>query len=128
MTIQKILVIEDDLDMQEMMVSFLQKNGYMVFSAKNSTELADNMKSQNIDLLLLDVMLGDDNGIDLCRKIRKENNIPVIFVSALSTDQDRLSGFEVGADDYITKPFNPKILLAKIKAILKGYKDSFFSL
>ena len=83
------------------------------------------MKSQNIDLLLLDVMLGDDNGIDLCRKIRIENNIPVIFVSALSTDQDRLSGFEVGADDYITKPFNPKILLAKIKAILKGYKDGF---
>ena len=119
MTIQKILVIEDDLDMQEMMVSFLQKNGYMVFSAKNATELAEIMKSQKIDLLLLDVMLGDDNGIDLCRKIRKENNIPVIFVSALSTDQDRLSGFEVGADDYITKPFNPKILLAKIKAILK---------
>ena len=61
----KILVIEDDLDMQEMMVSFLQKNGYMVFSAKNSTELAGTMKSQNIDLLLLDAMLGDDNGIDL---------------------------------------------------------------
>ena len=119
MTIQKILVVEDDLDMQEMMVSFLQKNGYMVFSAKNSTELAETMKSQKIDLLLLDVMLGDDNGINLCKKIREENNIPVIFVSALSSDQDRLSGFEVGADDYITKPFNPKILLAKVKAILK---------
>jgi two-component system OmpR family response regulator len=117
--IQKILVVEDDIDMQEMMVSFLQRSGYMVLSAKNSTELSIHMKSQKIDLILLDVMLGDDNGIYLCEKIRNENNIPIIIVSALSADQDRLRGFEVGADDYIGKPFNPKILLAKIKAILK---------
>ena len=64
-------------------------------------------------------MLGDDNGINLCKKIREDNNIPIIIVSALSADQDRLLGFEVGADDYIAKPFNPHILLAKIKAVLK---------
>ncbi|MDC1035883.1 response regulator transcription factor [Alphaproteobacteria bacterium] len=119
MPIQKILVVEDDLDMQEMIVSFLQKNGYMVSAAKNAIELLKQIKSNKTDLILLDVMLGDDNGINLCKQIRKENNIPIIIVSALSADQDRLQGFEVGADDYISKPFNPQILLAKIKAILK---------
>ena len=119
MTIYRILIVEDDLDMQEMMVSFLQKSGFMVSAVKNATELSDKLKSQRIDLVLLDVMLGDDNGINLCKKIREDNNIPIIIVSALSADQDRLLGFEVGADDYIAKPFNPQILLAKIKAVLK---------
>ena len=119
MTIYRILIVEDDLDMQEMMVSFLQKSGFMVSAVKNATELSDKLKSQRIDLVLLDVMLGDDNGINLCKKITEDNNIPIIIVSALSADQDRLLGFEVGADDYIAKPFNPQILLAKIKAVLK---------
>ena len=119
MTIYRILIVEDDLDMQEMMVSFLQKSGFMVSAVKNATELSDKLKSQRIDLVLLDVMLGDDNGINLCKKIREDINIPIIIVSALSADQDRLLGFEVGADDYIAKPFNPQILLAKIKAVLK---------
>lgn len=119
MTIYRILIVEDDLDMQEMMVSFLQKSGFMVSAVKNAVELSDQLKSQRIDLVLLDVMLGDDNGIKLCKNIRENNNIPIIIVSALSADQDRLLGFEVGADDYIAKPFNPQILLAKIKAVLK---------
>ena len=115
----KILIVEDDLDMQEMMVSFMQKNGFMVIAANNADELTGKLKSQRVDLILLDVMLGDENGISICREIRETNNIPIIIVSALSADQDRLSGFEVGADDYIVKPFNPQILLAKVKAILK---------
>ena len=119
MTIYKILIVEDDLDMQEMMVTFLQKSGYMVTAAKSASELSKEINSQRIDLILLDVMLGDENGISICREIRETNNIPIIIVSALSADQDRLSGFEVGADDYIVKPFNPQILLAKVKAILK---------
>ena len=117
MTIYRILIVEDDLDMQEMMVSFLQKSGFMVSAVKNAVELSDQLKSQRIDLVLLDVMLGDDNGIKLCKNIRENNNIPIIIVSALSADQDRLLGFEVGADDYIAKPFNPQILLAKIKSV-----------
>ncbi len=119
MSVPKILIVEDDLDMQEMMVSFMQKNGFMVIAANNADELTEKLKSQRIDLILLDVMLGDENGISICREIRETNNIPIIIVSALSADQDRLSGFEVGADDYIVKPFNPQILLAKVKAILK---------
>ena len=90
----------------------------MVSAVKNASELSDELKSQRIDLVLLDIMLGDDNGINLCKKIREDNNIPIIIVSALSADQDRLLGFEVGADDYIAKPFNPQILLAKIKAVI----------
>ena len=119
MSVPKILIVEDDLDMQEMMVSFMQKNGFMVIAANNADELTKKLKSQRVDLILLDVMLGDENGISICREIRETNNIPIIIVSALSADQDRLSGFEVGADDYIVKPFNPQILLAKVKAILK---------
>jgi|MGYP000624793286 two-component system OmpR family response regulator len=119
MSVPKILIVEDDLDMQEMMVSFMQKNGFMVIAANNADELTEKLKSQRVDLILLDVMLGDENGISICREIRETNNIPIIIVSALSADQDRLSGFEVGADDYIVKPFNPQILLAKVKAILK---------
>ena len=119
MSVPKILIVEDDLDMQEMMVSFMQKNGFMVIAANNADELTEKLKSQRVDLILLDVMLGDENGISICRKIRETNNIPIIIISALSDDQNRLSGFEVGADDYIVKPFNPQILLAKVKAILK---------
>ena len=119
MSVPKILIVEDDLDMQEMMVSFMQKNGFMVIAANNADELTEKLKSQRVDLILLDVMLGDENGISICKEIRETNNIPIIIVSALSADQDRLSGFEVGADDYIVKPFNPQILLAKVKAILK---------
>ena len=119
MSVPKILIVADDLDMQEMMVSFMQKNGFMVIAANNADELTEKLKSQRVDLILLDVMLGDENGISICREIRETNNIPIIIVSALSADQDRLSGFEVGADDYIVKPFNPQILLAKVKAILK---------
>tara|TARA_A200000113_G_scaffold151344_1_gene136350 strand:+ start:72 stop:812 length:741 start_codon:yes stop_codon:yes gene_type:complete len=119
MSVPKILIVEDDLDMQEMMVSFMQKNGFMVIVANNADELTEKLKSQRVDLILLDVMLGDENGISICREIRETNNIPIIIVSALSADQDRLLGFEVGADDYIVKPFNPQILLAKVKAILK---------
>jgi len=119
MSVPKILIVEDDLDMQEMMVSFMQKNGFMVIAANNADELTEKLKSQRVDLILLDVMLGDENGITICKEIRINQNIPIIIVSALSADQDRLSGFEVGADDYIVKPFNPQILLAKVKAILK---------
>ena len=119
MSVPKILIVEDDLDMQEMMVSFMQRNGFMVIAANNADELTEKLKSQRVDLILLDVMLGDENGISICKEIRETNNIPIIIVSALSADQDRLSGFEVGADDYIVKPFNPQILLAKVKAILK---------
>ena len=79
MTIYRILIVEDDLDMQEMMVTFLQKNGYMVSAAKNTSELSKEIKSQRIDLILLDVMLGDDNGISICKEIRRDNNIPVSY-------------------------------------------------
>ena len=70
MSVPKILIVEDDLDMQEMMISFMQKNGFMVIAANNSDELTKKLKSQRVDLILLDVMLGDENGISICREIR----------------------------------------------------------
>ena len=119
MSIPSILVVEDDYEMQEMMLKFLRKNGFIVYAATNSDELQNELKKHRIDLILLDVMLGDENGITICKEIRINQNIPIIIVSALATDQDRLSGYGVGADDYIVKPFNPDLLLARVKAVLK---------
>ena len=119
MSIPSILVVEDDFEMQEMMLKFLRKNGFIVYAATNSDELQNQLRKHRIDLILLDVMLGDENGITICKEIRINQNIPIIIVSALATDQDRLSGYGVGADDYIVKPFNPDLLLARVKAVLK---------
>ena len=98
MSIPSILVVEDDYEMQEMMLKFLRKNGFIVYAATNSDELQNELKKHRIDLILLDVMLGDENGITICKEIRINQNIPIIIVSALATDQDRLSGYGVGAD------------------------------
>ena len=90
MTIYRILIVEDDLYMQEMMVSFLQKSGFMVSAVKNASELSDELKSQRIDLVLLYVMLGDDNGINVCKKIREDNNIPcLLYTSPSPRDRTR---------------------------------------
>ena len=125
MSIPSILVVEDDYEMQEMMLKFLRQNGFMVYAATKSKELELILQKNRIDIILLDVMLGDENGIKICQEIRTKENIPIIIVSALGTDQDRLSGYSVGADDYIVKPFNPELLLARVKAVLKrGLKVS----
>jgi two-component system OmpR family response regulator len=77
-----------------------------------------------VDLILLDVMLGDENGVEICARLRREQDVPVILVSALSADHHRMAGYEVGADDYIAKPFNPDLLLARVRAVLHRAKRS----
>lgn len=119
MTISRLLVVDDDKDMRLMMAEFLKKSGFMVMTASNRNEIEKNIKDGRIDLILLDVMLGTENGVEICKAIRKDQDVPIILVSALSTDSQRMAGYEVGADDYIAKPFNPSLLLARIKAVLK---------
>ena len=114
MAITHLLIVEDDIEMRSMITDFLRHNGYKVSTASNKEEIYRIIKSNRIDLILLDVMLGNENGIEICKKLRSESNIPIIIISALSADNQKMDGYEVGADDYITKPFNPKITLPNI--------------
>lgn len=119
MSIPCLLVVDDDSEMRSMMVEFIQQNGFSAFPADSESTIKAQLQAGRIDLILLDVMLGEQSGIDICAQLRRDNDIPIIMISALSSDQDRMVGYDVGADDYITKPFNPELLVARIKAVLQ---------
>lgn len=119
MTIPRILVVEDDLEMSSMLTQFLQKNGFIAMTVATEAALVDRLSAERIDLILLDVLLGDENGVQICERLRHEQSVPIIIVSALSADHQRMAGYQVGADDYIAKPFNPELLLARIRAVLR---------
>ena len=119
MAIPRLLVVDDDAEMRGMMVQFLRRSGYWVATAAGEEEIRRQLSAGRIDLILLDVMLGDENGVDICAELRREQDVPIILVSALSADHQRMAGYEVGADDYIAKPFNPELLLARVRAVLR---------
>jgi two-component system OmpR family response regulator len=118
MTIPRLLVVEDDPETRSMMTQYLRQNGFIALPAGSEAEVRAQLGSGRVDLILLDVMLGDENGVDICKRLRQEQDVPIIFVSALSADHQRMAGYEVGADDYIAKPFNPELLLARVRAVL----------
>ncbi len=124
MAVSKLLVVDDDRDMSQMMAQFLGNNGFIVYTAASAREIQKILDRGRIDLILLDVMLGEENGLDICRRIREEQNVPIILVSALSADSQRMSGYAVGADDYIAKPFNPDLLVARVQAVLRRVQRS----
>lgn len=118
MAIPRILVVEDDLEMRQMLTQVLQQNGTIALPAAGARDIERHISAGRIDLILLDVMLGEESGIEICRNLRKDHDVPIIMVSALSTDQQRMAGYAVGADDYIAKPFNPDLMLARVRAVL----------
>ncbi|KAA2316278.1 DNA-binding response regulator [Pseudooceanicola sediminis] len=118
MTIARLLVVDDDNEMRDMLTAFLRRSGFFVMPAASRAEIRTHLSGGRIDLILLDVMLGDDSGVDICAELRAEHDMPIILVSALSADHQRMAGYEVGADDYIAKPFNPQLLLARVRAVL----------
>ncbi|MDG1351954.1 MAG: response regulator transcription factor [Sulfitobacter sp.] len=124
MAIPRILVVDDDPDMRQMMTQFLRQNGSIALPAANETEVRNHIDGGRVDLVLLDVMLGDENGLEICKRLRREQDVPIIMVSALSADHQRMEGYAVGADDYIVKPFNPDLLLARVKAVLSRTRRS----
>lgn len=124
MTIPRLLVVDDDNETRQMLTQFLQQNGTIALPAASEADIRRHLDTGRIDLILLDVMLGDENGLEICARLRSEQDVPIIMVSALSADHQRMSGYEVGADDYIAKPFNPKLLLARIKAVLARARRS----
>ena len=124
MAIPRILVVDDDPDMRQMMTQFLRQNGSIALPASNEAEVRSHLDGGRIDLVLLDVMLGDEDGLDICKRLRREQDVPIIMVSALSADNQRMEGYAVGADDYIAKPFNPELLVARVKAVLSRTRRS----
>jgi len=117
--ISRLLVVDDDPDMRSMMTQFFQQNGFIALPASSEADVQRHMTAGRIDLILLDVMLGDENGVEICARLRAEQDVPIILVSALSADHQRMAGYEVGADDYIAKPFNPQLLLARVRAVMQ---------
>jgi len=118
---EKILIVDDDEEIRKLIGDFLSKENFEVEGAKNGKLALDSISKEKKDfqLIVLDIMLPDISGIELCKEIRKISTVPIIMLTARSEDIDKIIGLEVGADDYLTKPFNPKELIARIKAILR---------
>ena len=119
MAIPRLLVVDDDAETRSMLTQFLRQNGFIALPCQDEATIHQQMSAGRVDLILLDVMLGDENGVEICARLRAEQEVPIILVSALSADHQRMAGYEVGADDYIAKPFNPDLLLARVRAVLQ---------
>lgn len=118
-----ILVVDDDREIRDLLSRFLRKNGYRVDVAADGHEMKRVLDGARIDLVILDRILPGKDGLMLCRELRTRSRVPVILLSLLGGDTDRIIGLEVGADDYLAKPFNPHELLARVKAVLRRSND-----
>ncbi len=118
-----ILVVDDHRDIRDLISKYLTKNGLRVTTADSAAAARKTMKAAAVDLVVLDIMMPGEDGLSLTRTLREQSNIPVLLVTAMAEDTDRIIGLEMGADDYLTKPFNPRELLARIKAILRRTVD-----
>ena len=116
-----ILIIDDEKEIAELVEIYLVSDGYKVFKASSAQEGFDILEKENIQLILLDIMMPGMDGLEMCKIIRETNNIPIIMLSAKSTDLDKIMGLGIGADDYVTKPFNPLELTARVKSQLRRY-------
>ena len=119
----RILVCDDEKDIVSALKIYLMADGYQVFEAYNGREALEILKNEDIHLVLMDIMMPEMDGIEMCRQIRKFSNIPVIFLSAKSADLDKILGLGCGADDYVTKPFSPLELTARVKSQLRRYTE-----
>ena len=117
----KILVVDDEQEIADLVEIYLVSDGYKVFKASNAQDGLDILDKEDIHLCLLDIMMPGMNGLEMCKKIRETNNIPIIMLSAKSTDLDKILGLGTGADDYVVKPFNPLELTARVKSQLRRY-------
>ena len=114
-----VLIVDDHQDIRDLLAKYLAKHGLRVSTADGGVALKRQLKASAVDLVVLDIMMPGEDGLSLCRHLRETTEIPVILLTALAEDTDRVIGLEIGADDYVTKPFNPRELLARIKAVLR---------
>lgn len=117
----RILVVDDEREIADLIEIYLVSDGYRVLKANNAEEGLAILEKEEVHLVLLDIMMPGMNGLEMCKKIRETNNIPIIMLSAKSTDLDKILGLGTGADDYVTKPFNPLELTARVKSQLRRY-------
>ena len=116
-----VLVVDDEKEIADLVEIYLVSDGYKVYKASNALEGLEILEKETIHLVLLDIMMPGMDGLEMCRRIRETNNIPIIMLSAKSTDLDKILGLGTGADDYVVKPFNPLELTARVKSQLRRY-------
>lgn len=116
---EKILIADDEQLMRQLVIDFLKPEGYEILEASDGKEALDIYDKEHLDLILLDVMMPGYDGWTVCREIRRESTVPIMMLTAKGEEIDQLFAYDLGADEYITKPFSPKILVAKIKALLR---------
>ncbi len=114
-----ILIVDDDAEIRNLLCAYLAKNGYKASAAADGRSMRAALGRSKVDLVVLDLMLPGEDGLTLCRKLRAESDIPVVMLTARGEETDRIVGLEMGADDYLPKPFNPRELLARIKSVLR---------
>jgi two-component system OmpR family response regulator len=114
-----LLIVDDDTEIGALLSKFLAQYGYRVSVVTSGTEMMQTLTSANIDLVVLDIMLPGKDGLALCRELRAGGSLPIIMLTAIGGEADRIVGLEMGADDYLTKPFSPRELLARIRAVLR---------
>ena len=124
---KRILVVDDDAQIRSLLRALLEGEGYDVAEAGNGEELWDQLRNEHTTLVTLDLGLAGEDGLELAREIRRRMDIPIIMISGKSDDVDRIVGLELGADDYITKPFNLREVLARVRAVLRRYEPRFSS-
>jgi two-component system OmpR family response regulator len=118
-TAPHVLIVDDHRDIRDALSRYLQDNGLKVTMAESASSARRVLSQREIDLVVLDIMMPGEDGLSLCRELRANSALPVILLTAMGEDTDRIIGLEVGADDYLPKPFNPRELLARIKAVLR---------
>lgn len=118
----KVLVVDDEPNIIELVKLYLEREGYQVEGVANGHDALSRLSSTSPDLVVLDLMLPDIDGFEVCRQIRTKGDVPILMLTARKEDIDKIVGLELGADDYLTKPFNPRELVARVKAILRRYR------
>ena len=116
---KKVLVVDDDEKTVELVKLYLNRDGYRVITAYGGEEALQLAREAHPDLIVLDLMLPGIDGLEICRTLRNESDVPIIMLTAMTTDEDRLRGLNLGADDYVTKPFSPRELAARVRAVLR---------
>jgi DNA-binding response OmpR family regulator len=117
--LERLLVVDDDPEIRELTQEYLQQQGFHVATVASGEEMDTYLSDHDVDLLILDLMLPGEHGLSIAQRLKKRNDLPIIIVSAQGDEVDRIVGLEVGADDYLPKPFNPRELLARVRAVLR---------
>ena len=115
----KILIVDDDKKIVDLVTAYLKRDGYHVLAAYDGQQAIDLARRKQPDLIILDLALPQVDGMDVCRILRAESNVPIIMLTARTTEDDKLAGLDLGADDYVTKPFSPRELVARVRTVLR---------